>query len=59
MSDTSKKHSGSRDRRQARLEQALRENLKKRKELARKRSAAEASDTGNDAAPPAGAPREG
>ncbi len=39
MSDTTKKQPGRREQRQARLEEALRENLKKRKALARKRTA--------------------
>jgi len=42
--DTTKKPFDRRDLRQARLEQALRENLKKRKALARRRSATGAAD---------------
>ena len=40
MSDTTKKQPDRREQRQARLEEALRENLKKRKALARKKTAA-------------------
>ncbi|MBU1212996.1 MAG: hypothetical protein KJ587_17265 [Alphaproteobacteria bacterium] len=47
MPDTTKTPSDRRDRRQARLEQALRENLMKRKALARKRAASGPADGEN------------